>query len=142
MSVNGEAVDGRIAVSMGLADEFAPSSTALLRAVRIAQELISGERRVARRDWAAITAAQMDDLEDLLKDDRIAALMATPQPDGEVAKDLEAARKYTARVAFEAMDFGYRSGFEKGLENDARLFGELAASPSGREWNFPGMKNR
>jgi enoyl-CoA hydratase len=134
MSVNGEPVDGRTAVSMGLADEFVPSSTALLRAVRIAQQLISGERHIQRRDWAAITKDQMDDLDDLLKDGKVAALMASPQPEGETAKDLQAARRYTARVVFESMVFGYRSGFEKGLENDARLFGELAASPSGREW--------
>ena len=134
MSVNGEAVDGRTAVAIGLADEFVPSSTALLKAVRIAQQLISGERHIERRDWAAITTAQMGDLDDLLKNDRVAALIASSKPEGEKASDLRAARQYAAQFVFNAMAFGYRAGFEKGLENDARLFGEIAASPSGREW--------
>lgn len=134
MSVNGEAVDGRTAVAMGLADEFAPSSTALLKAVRFAQQVISGKRHLKSRDWTAITAGQMGDLDELLKREGVARLMASPKPEGEKAGDLRAARQYAARFVFNAMAFGYRNGFEKGLENDARLFGEIAASPSGREW--------
>jgi hypothetical protein len=32
------------------------------------------------------------------------------------------------------MAYGYRAGFKKGLANDAALFGEVAASPSGQAW--------
>ena len=33
-----------------------------------------------------------------------------------------------------ALEFGYENGFAAGLANDAKLFGEIAASPSGQEW--------
>ena len=134
MSINGESVDGRTAVAMGLADEYVPSSTALLRAVRVAQQLISGEKLVNRRDWGAITAAQMDDLAQLMKDPQVGTLLASTRPDEKAAKDLKSSRRYAAQFVLNAIDFGYGSGFEKGLENDARLFGDIAASPSGQEW--------
>lgn len=134
MSINGESVDGRAAVAMGLADEYAASSIALLRAVRTAQQFIAGEKTIARRDWAAITSAQMNDVKRLLDHPRVAELIASPKPDAETAGDLRSARSYAAQFVFNAMDFGYKNGFEKGLENDARLFGEIAASLSGQEW--------
>jgi enoyl-CoA hydratase/carnithine racemase len=117
MSINGESVDGRTAVEIGLADEYAASSIALLR-----------------RDWAAITAAQMNDLKHLLNTPQARELIACPTPDAQTAEDLRSARSYAAQFVFNAMDFGYRNGFEKGLENDAALFGDIAASPSGQEW--------
>jgi len=134
MSVNGEAVDGRTAVAIGLADEFVPSSTALLKGVRLAQELIAGKRQVEKRDWAAITTAQMARLDDLIKDERVSALISSRKPDHETAGDLRAAREYAAQFIINAMVFGYRNSFEEGLANDARLFGDIAASPSGQEW--------
>jgi len=33
-----------------------------------------------------------------------------------------------------AIRAGYELGFEKGLRNDARLFGMIAASPGGQIW--------
>jgi hypothetical protein len=33
-----------------------------------------------------------------------------------------------------AMNYGYENGFSSGLENDARMFGEITASPGGQEW--------
>ncbi|UCF93615.1 MAG: enoyl-CoA hydratase/isomerase family protein [Desulfobacterales bacterium] len=134
MSVNGEALDGRTAVAIGLADEFAASSNALLRAVRRAQQLVAGEKPVARRNWDAFAAAQLQDLDDLLGNPQVAELLSSPPPEGGMARDLRAARRYAARFVFEAINFGYQNGFEKGLENDAHLFGDIAASPSGQEW--------
>ena len=134
MSINGESVDGRTAVAMGLADEYVPSSTALLRAVRIAQQMMSGEKLVTRRDWGAIAITQMDDLSQLLNHPQVGSLLSSSRPDGKAAEDLEAARSYAAQFVLNAIEFGYRNGFEEGLENDARLFGEIAASPSGQEW--------
>jgi hypothetical protein len=37
-------------------------------------------------------------------------------------------------VALEALRTGYASGFAPGLANDARLFGQVTASPSGQAW--------
>jgi hypothetical protein len=44
------------------------------------------------------------------------------------------ARRYAARFALEALRSGYEDGFEAGLANDARLFGEVATAESGRHW--------
>lgn len=134
MSVNGEAVDGRTAVAMGLADLYEPSSSALLSAVRIAQQFIDGRKKMKRRNWTAITKAQMGDLDNLVEDAKVSELMSSARPEGEGASDLKAARSYAAQFAINAMVFGYKNGFESGLKNDARLFGEIAASPSGQEW--------
>jgi len=134
MSVNGESLDARTAVAIGLADEFAVSSTALLRAVRTAQKMIAGEKTVDRRDWDKLAAAQMSELNDLLKEGQIKELYAIPKPEGEQAVDLRAARGYAAQFVLDAVKFGYEKGFQKGLENDAILFGDIAAAPSGQEW--------
>ncbi len=134
ISINGESMDGRTAVSIGLADEFAISSTALLRAARMAQQLIAGERSVERPDWDAIAYSQLKDLDNLLKSRQVTELIASPKPDSEKARDLKSARRYAAQFVLNAMKFGYQNGFEKGLENDARLFGDIAGSPSGQEW--------
>ena len=74
------------------------------------------------------------DLDDLLKGEQVKELVASPKPEADAARDLRPARKYAARYVLDAMKFGYENGFERGLENDARLFGEIAAAPSGQEW--------
>jgi hypothetical protein len=48
--------------------------------------------------------------------------------------DLHAARRFASQYAIRALEYGYRVGFRKGLKNDAKLFGEVAASSSGQEW--------
>jgi hypothetical protein len=70
----------------------------------------------------------------LLKRPEVAALLAAEPPGPDGAADLKAARAYAARYALKALEQGYRSGFARGLKNDAKLFGEIAASPSGQEW--------
>ena len=64
----------------------------------------------------------------------IASLRAAAPPDRRTAGDIKAARAYAARTALEALSKGYSAGFAAGLENDARLFGEVTASPSGQYW--------
>lgn len=134
MSVNGEPVDSRTAIAIGLADEFAVSATALRKAVNTARMMIAGEKPVNRRDWDRLAAAQMSELTRLMQEEQVKALYATPQPMGARAADLQAARGYAARFVLDAMQFGYENGFQKGLENDAVLFGRIAAAPSGQEW--------
>jgi enoyl-CoA hydratase len=134
MSINGESIDARTAVAIGLADEFAVSATALLTAVRTAQKMISGEMKVNRRDWDKIAAQQMPELEALVQDEQVKALYAVAKPEGEKASDIAVARSYAAQYVLDAIKVGYEKGFQAGLENDALLFGEIAASPSGQEW--------
>ena len=134
MSVNGEAISGREAVTLGLADEFHLSATAMARAYQVARGMLGGGRAMPVKKWDEIAARQMDELQALLNDETVQRLLATPQPDLAAGKDLRAAREFAARFSIEAIRFGYENGFEKGLENDARLFGEVAASTSGQEW--------
>ena len=49
MSVNGEPIDGRTAVALGLANEFHLSPTAFAHAFRVAQELIARTRTLPKR---------------------------------------------------------------------------------------------
>lgn len=134
MAVNGESVNGRTAVGMGLAHEIHPSSTALARAFQVATELRTGERELERADWDALAAGQAAELEALLADDDVTRLLACAPPDSAGAEDLRASRSYAARIALEALRFGYERGFAEGIDNDAKLFGEVVASPSGQHW--------
>jgi enoyl-CoA hydratase len=134
MSINGEALDGRTAVAIGLADEFCPSSTALRNAFEVARDLASGAKAWNRRNWDGIALDQKAELADLLQSAETIDLLNTQAPDAEQAKDLRTARKYAGKMALLAVQFGYENGFSEGLENDARLFGEITASLSGQEW--------
>jgi enoyl-CoA hydratase len=134
LCVNGEPVDGHAAVDLGLADEFSSSSTALSTAVRRARECAAGERTLPSRDWDGIAASQSAELSDLLSDPVVREILSAPTPDREGAADLRTARLAAAKEALLAMRYGYENGFAAGLENDARIFGEVAASPVGQEW--------
>ena len=134
MAVNGESVDGRTAVRIGLAHEFHPASTALTRAFRAADELRSGVRRFQASDWDELAAGQSGELDALYGSDAVNVLLQSPTPAGETAEGLRAARRFAARLALEAMRFGYERGFTQGMDNDARLFGEAVASESGQWW--------
>ncbi len=135
LSVNGESVDAETAVAIGLANEMWPSSSALARAYQVANELRSGVRELARPRWDETAAGQRDALSALLADATVQELLAAEAPDAETADDLVAARRYAARVAIEALQQGYELDFPSGLANDARLFGEVVASPSGQCWS-------
>ncbi len=134
MSINGEPIDGREAVSLGLADAFAPAATALLSAFRAAQAVVSGKKKLPVRDWDAIAARQKKRLNGLLSRPEIREMLAFGPPPSAKIGDPAAARAYAARYVLKALEYGYAAGFKKGLRNDARLFGEVAASPTGQEW--------
>ncbi|MCU0590291.1 MAG: enoyl-CoA hydratase-related protein [Desulfobacterales bacterium] len=134
MSINGEPIGGREAVSLGLADEFAPASTALLIAFRVAQAIVSGKKKLPARDWDAVAGRQQKQLRRLLSRPESIDLLALAPPSSEQVGDPAAARSYAARYVLRALEYGYAAGFKKGLRNDARLFGEIAASPTGQEW--------
>ena len=134
MSLNGEPVDGFAAVQMGLADEFCCSAAALARAVRLAAELASAARALPRRTWDALAASQQEALREFLLRDDVRAILCAPTPDVRGSADLRAARTAAGRDAIRAMVFGYEHGFAAGLENDARAFGTVTASPGGQEW--------
>jgi enoyl-CoA hydratase/carnithine racemase len=134
MAVNGESVDGAEAVRLGLAHELQPSSIALARAFQVARELRSGTLDVEQVDWSALAAAQANDLDACFGSEAVRSLLGSQAPPAETAGGLEPARRYAARIALEALRFGYENGFEEGLRNDARLFGEVVASPSGQHW--------
>jgi enoyl-CoA hydratase len=134
LSINGEAISGRAALQIGLADEFAPSATALAAAFQAAQAFAAGRRKLVRREWDAIAERQQTQLKRLLARPDLAPLRRAPAPDPAAARDIGAARRYAARYVLAAMEQGYRSGFARGLKKDAQLFGDIAASPSGQEW--------
>jgi len=134
LSVNGESITGVEAFRLGLAHEIHPSSSALKRAVEVARAFASGQLAHERSDWNALAAVQRGEIEELFADHDVARLLATQAPAGEEAAQVEAARRFAARFALEALRSGYEHGFEAGLANDARLFGEVATSESGRHW--------
>jgi enoyl-CoA hydratase/carnithine racemase/NADPH:quinone reductase-like Zn-dependent oxidoreductase len=134
MSINGEPIDGREAVLVGLADAFAPAATALLYAFRVAQALVLGKKKLPTRDWDAIAARQQNALKKLLSKPEMRGMLALGPPPSANIGDPAAARSYAARYVLRALEYGYAAGFKKGLRNDARLFGEVAASPTGQEW--------
>ncbi len=133
-AINGESVDAHEAVRIGLVHEFHPACTALARAFVVARELVSGAMEQQRSDWAALAAAQAAELADFYGSDDIAELLESAAPSEANAGDIRAARSYAARIALDAMRFGYDRGFAAGLENDARLFGEVVSSASGQHW--------
>jgi enoyl-CoA hydratase len=134
MCVNGEPVDGQEAVDIGLADEFQPSAVALQRAVRLAQDVLSGETTLPRRDWDAAGARQKEELDRLFARTEVQDLLASTSPDSAGAGDLRAARAAAGNAALRAIRYGYDNAFAAGLANDARAFGDAAASPAGQEW--------
>lgn len=134
MCANGDPVDGRTAVGIGLADEYRPSATAHYRAVRLAGEFIAAGKGPGSRDWDRAGASGKEEMARLLERRDVQALLSTPAPGPAEAGDRKAARCAAAREALRAMQYGYGNGFEAGLANDARAFGAVAASPAGQEW--------
>jgi len=134
LCVNGEPVSGHAAVDIGLADEFCNSAAALATAVTRAREFAEGHREPPIRDWDGIGASQASELMDLLADADVRTILSAPPPEGDAVSDLRAVRLSAARDAIQAMRYGYENGFTEGLANDARIFGDITASPGGQEW--------
>jgi len=132
LCANGEPIGAQEALEIGLVDEVAPASTALVSAFQAARAFAEGRRPVPRRDWDALAAGQRGELEALLAEPKVRELASAPasfEP-----KDVRAARAYAASYAIRALQAGYADGFQAGLDHDAELFGEVTASPSGQEW--------
>ncbi len=133
LSVNGESITAAEAVAVGLADEYQPAGTALRRAFEVAVELADRGQPLAP-DWSALAESRRAELDELLADPTVGDLLTAAAPDADGAADLVAARRYAARVAIEALRDGWELDIEAGLANDARLFGQVVASPSGQYW--------
>jgi len=73
-------------------------------------------------------------LKRLLAKPEMRGMLALGPPPSANIGDPAAARSYAARYVLKALEYGYAAGFKKGLRNDARLFGEVATSPTGQEW--------
>jgi enoyl-CoA hydratase len=134
LCINGEPINGRRAVSIGLADEFVAASTALYKAFKLAQKFANKDKRFKRMDWDCVSKSQKSLIGNLLGESKIKKLSAVKTPNNETAKNLVNARKYAAKIIIESICYGYKFGFIKGLQNDAQLFGTIAASASGQEW--------
>ncbi len=134
MSVNGEPIGAREALRLGLVDEVASSGTALRAAFQAARAFIEGRKKPPRKDWDALAGHQKAQLKALLKHPTVQELMSSAAAHADQTADLPAARRFASQYAIRALEYGYRAGFKKGLKNDAKLFGEAAASPSGQEW--------
>jgi enoyl-CoA hydratase len=134
MCINGEPVDAFTAIKIGLADEFAPSATALSRAFAVARRFIEGRQSLPAKDWDIRGERQQDELKALFARPVVQEIMAAPTPKQNEVGDLRAVRTASARDTLAAIQYGYEKGFEKGLDNDAVLFGRIAASPGGQEW--------
>ncbi len=132
--VNGESIDGRTAVRLGLADEFSSSATALSRAVLLAREFVSKTRPCSRRSWDEMAEKQAQEFSFVFATGNIVDILSAPTPDNATSSQIHAARKAAARDALIAMQFGYTHGFAEGLKNDARIFGAVTSSPGGQEW--------
>lgn len=135
LSLNGESIGPAEAVDIGLAHEVCSSGTGLARAVAVAKALADGTAPLNRSDWDTIAAGQTGELEALMADDEVKALLSAEAPSQADAGELAPARAYAARIALEALQEGYQLDFHGGLANDARLFGLVVASPSGQAWS-------
>jgi enoyl-CoA hydratase len=134
MCINGEPIDAHEAVKIGLADEFAPSATALSKAFALARRFIEGQQSIPPKDWDTRGEKQQDELKALLSRPAVGEIIAAPTPSQEEIADLRKVRMASARETIAAIKYGYENGFEKGLDSDAVLFGRIAASPGGQEW--------
>jgi 3-hydroxyacyl-CoA dehydrogenase/enoyl-CoA hydratase/3-hydroxybutyryl-CoA epimerase len=124
----GKTVKARKALKIGLVDEAVPPSALLELARARASALASGKlRREKRRRMGtleAVTAVVLEEnllgREVLFRQARKAVLAKTK---GHYPAPL---------AALEAVEHGYAKGFAKGLEREAKLFGELSVSPVAR----------
>jgi 3-hydroxyacyl-CoA dehydrogenase/enoyl-CoA hydratase/3-hydroxybutyryl-CoA epimerase len=124
----GKTVKARKALKLGLVDEVVPPSLLLPVARARAAALAAGKlRRAARARRSAVESVTRAALEEnflgrevLFRQARKAVLAKTR---GHYPAPLR---------ALDAVEHGYQKGFAKGLEREARHFGELAVSPVAR----------
>ncbi len=124
----GKTVKAKKALKLGLVDEAVPPSALLEVARARASALASGklrrEKRRKKGTLEAVTAMALEEnllgREVLFRQARKAVLARTK---GHYPAPL---------AALEAVEHGYAKGFAKGLEREAKLFGELSVSPVAR----------
>jgi len=132
--LSGKTVKPRKALAIGLVDEAVSPPLLLGVARQRARALASGELRRQRPGAAksfrtnGISILQKMALEDTFVGRELMFRQARKQLLAKTKGHYPAPEK-----ALEAVRFGYEKGFEKGLEREARLFGELAVSPVARE---------
>ncbi len=127
--LTGKPVKARKALKLGLVDEVVPAPILLEVAKRRARELARGE---VRREAPARVAT--------LRRDGIGALQRLALEENALGREVlfrEARKKVLKKTgghypapekALEAVKHGYDKGVERGLEREARLFGDLAVS--------------
>ncbi len=127
--LSGKSVKARKAQKLGLVDEVVPPPILLEVAKRRARELASGE---VRREAPARMKR--------LRKDGIGALQRMALEENALGREIlfrEAKRKLLKKSgghypalekALEAVRYGWEKGFGRGLEREARLFGELVES--------------
>ena len=126
----GKSLQAKKAQKLGLVDEVVPAPLLLEVAKRRARELASG--KLHRPERAAVVGQ--------LRKGGLGALQKLVLEENALGRELlfhEAKKKLLAKTAgrypaperaLEAVKHGYEKGMEKGLEREARLFGELAVS--------------
>ncbi len=129
----GKSVNARKARRLGLVDEVVPAPIVVDVARRRARELADGTLHRARPDAVAkLRAGGMQAVQKLALEDN---------PLGREVLFRQARKALLARTrghypaperAIEAIRHGYDKGIERGLEREARLFGELAVSDVSR----------
>ena len=127
--LTGKSVKARKALKLGLVDEVVPPAILLEVAKQRARELASG---VTRRETPAVMKK--------LRQGGVGALQKLALEENALGREVlfrEARRKLLKKTggrypapekALEAVRHGYDKGFERGLEREARLFGDLAVS--------------
>jgi 3-hydroxyacyl-CoA dehydrogenase/enoyl-CoA hydratase/3-hydroxybutyryl-CoA epimerase len=125
----GKSVKARKAGKLGLVDEVVPAPLLLGVARDRALALASGKlRRDPRPRRSGLEAVQRLALEENF----LGREVLFRQAEAQILKKTKG--HYPApRAALEAIRHGYEKGFARGLEREARLFGELAVSPVARQ---------
>jgi 3-hydroxyacyl-CoA dehydrogenase/enoyl-CoA hydratase/3-hydroxybutyryl-CoA epimerase len=124
----GKSVKARKALKLGLVDEAVPTplllEVARARALALAAGKLRRERRRKRRPVEQVMALALE--ENFLGRDvlfRQARKVTLAKTKGHYPAPL---------CALEAIEHGYRNGLARGLEREAKLFGQLAVSPVAR----------
>ena len=131
--LTGKSVKARKALKLGLVDEVVPAPILLEVARRRARELAKG---ALRRESPGGVAR--------LRKEGVGALQKLALEENALGRELlfrEARKKLLKKSgghypapekALEAVKYGYEKGFERGLEREARLFGDVAVSEVSR----------
>ena len=128
MILTGKNIRAKKAWQMGLADELVHPSILRDVAVRRARELAEGRRKRVSRKPGGVSAA-------LLEDNPAGRAVVFAQARKETLKKTKG--QYPAPLAaLRAVEYGYRFDHERGLEEEARIFGEMSATDVSKQLIF------